>query len=418
MSLLHLIFITGTALFLVMPSAYAITPLALSVAGIFLAGYAGHASNISDTNLRGSWFLLIGGFALFVVVNLILNFYHGDFDAGAYERLMPFILIPAMAWAIRAGAWTPLPWIFAIGTACVLSGSYAVGELLLTPSTRAIGGTDNPIKFGHSAVALFGLCFIAAFFFPFKSQSRRYWQIGLLVAAAFAATASILSGSKGGWPIIILLPLVALYFKTKRLGPAKRLSVHAAIVMLFVAIYSFAPKSLVSDRITSGLNGATHWLQSDGEITEASVSLRMAFWSLGLQVFQESPFLGSGIEGKKAVWLSLLGEDASGDAVRSSGLTSAHNDLIEAMAQGGLIGATGLALLYLGSLFAFFRLVKHSDREVRCLAGMGLFVTIAYLVFGTTVAALWISIFRVGFVFFTVTLLSLISVRIKTLEAG
>lgn len=170
------------------------------------------------------------------------------------------------------------------------------------------------------------------------------------------------------------------------------------------------------DRITSGLDGALHWMQTDGEVTEGSVSLRFELWSLGLRIFSEHPLIGAGVEGKDARWSELVATEPA--YVPIGALTSADSDLIDALAIGGLLGAAGQVLAYLGAGLAFWRWRHHPDPATLALARMGLFLVAAYLIFGLSVSVFGINIFRALFATFTVTLLAFLTGRVSRLADG
>lgn len=410
MRLWHGLFLAGTALLLVVPNIYLAAPLFLSIAGFFLIRRAQTTAPITDPGLRASWRALLGGFAAFALTGLLLNIYHGDTDPGAYERLIPFLLLPAMAWTIRAGGWPALPWIAALGLAAVFAGAHAGWEFLTDPNIRAQGAAGNPIKFGHSAVVLVGLCTFAALLYPFPSRVL-LWRAGLLLAALAGAQASLLSGSKGGWPVLLLLAIAAAFVITRNRPLWQRNALAAASLSAVVAIAMLAPAHMVRDRITSGIGGAVHWFQSGGEVTEGSVSLRFELWSLGLHIFGENPILGAGVEGKDARWAEIVATDP--DYAVIGPLTSADNDLIDALANGGILGALSLILALFGTWIAFWRWRHHPDRRVMTLARMGLTLTPAYILFGLSVSVFGISIFRALFVSLAVTLLALITNRLS-----
>lgn len=412
MRLWHGLFLAGTALLLVVPNIYLAAPVLLSFAGLFLTRRARIAAPITDPALRASWQALLGGFAAFALTGLLLNIYHGDTDPGAYERLIPFILLPAMAFTIRAGGWPALPWIAALGLAAVLAGGHATWEFFIDPTLRAQGAAGNPIKFGHSAVILAALCTFAALLYPFPNRAF-LWRGGLLIAALGATQASLLSGSKGGWPVLLALAIAAAYTISRNRPLWERNALAAGSIAALVAISMLSPAHMVRDRITSGIDGAIHWFQSGGEVTEGSVSLRFELWSLGLHIFTENPILGAGVEGKDARWAEIVATDP-GYAVIGT-LTSADNDLIDAMANGGIVGALSLILALLGTWTAFWRWRHHPDAAVMTLARMGLTLTPAYMLFGLSVSVFGISIFRALFVSLAITLLALITNRLCVL---
>ena len=412
MRLWHGLFLAGTALLLVVPNIYLVIPLILSLAGFFLAGRARTTTPITDPSLHASWQALLGGFAAFALTGLLLNILHGDTDPGAYERLIPFLLLPALAWTIRAGGWPALPWIAALAIAAILASLHAGWEFLADPNLRAQGAAGNPIKFGHSAVLLAGFCTFAALLWPFPNRAM-LWRGGLLLAALAATQASLLSGSKGGWPVLLLIALTAAYTITRQRPLWQRHALAAssfALVLLFVLL---APSNMVRDRIASGIGGAVHWFQSGGEVTDSSVSLRFELWSLGLRIFTENPILGAGVEGKDARWAELVATDPRHAVIGP--LTSADNDLIDVLANGGIVGALTLLLALFGTWRAFWRWRHHPDAQVMALARMGLLLSPAYLIFGLSVSVFGISIFRALLDALSGTLLALISVRLARL---
>lgn len=411
MRLLHGLLFLGTALLLVVPGAYVAAPAILSVAGVFLIRKAAEVTPITDPEIRASWKAMLGGFAVFSLSGLLLNLYHGDSDPGAYERFFPFLLLPALVWTIRAGGWSALPWIASLGVASFLSGAFAFWEYLIDPTVRATGATENAIKFGHSAALLAGLCVLAALFFPFSTKSH-LWRAALVFAALCGAQASLLSGSKGGWPVLMATVAVFFFVAIRRGRVRDRILVAVTTLGIVATVLAFAPTQLMRDRIVSGLDGAVHWFESGGEVTEGSVSIRFELWSVGLQIFAENPIFGAGIEGKATRWRELVSAGEKASTVGSLDTTSAHNDLIDTLSQGGLIGFVGHGLAFIGAWLAFWRLRAHTDPAIATLAKLGMFTTLSFLVFGMTVSVFWMSIFRSTFVALNLVLLSLISVQV------
>ncbi len=403
----HSLFLTGTALLLVVPDVYLAVPLLLSLAGLFFRGRAKTVSPTSDAALRASWYSLLGGFTAFAFAGIFLNILHGETDLGAYERLLPFLLLPGMAWTIRAGGWTPVPWITALGLSAVFAGAHATYELFNSAGLRAQGATGNPIKFGHSAVVLCALCTFAALLYPFTSRPA-LWRTGLLIAAFAGAQASLLSGSKGGWPVLILIAIAAGYTLTRHYPLRYRHASAGGILACLTGVALLAPASMVRDRVASGVNGALHWFESGGEVTDGSVSLRFELWALGIHIFTENPLIGAGIQGKDVRWADLAANDPS--FANIGPLTSADNDLIDILATSGILGGLAWASIYLGTWLAFWRWRNDVDARIMALARMGLLLVPSFFLFGLSVSVFGINVFRAIFIAFTITLLALISV--------
>lgn len=400
--------------FLVLPSVHLAIPAILSIAGICLARKAALQSPITDPALKTSWCALLVGFAAYAVTGLLLNVYHGDTDPGAYERLLPFLILPALGWTIRAVGRSADAFIAALGLGGFLAGASAIQDLILSPDLRAEGATGNAIKFGNGAVLVACCCLLAAQLFPFR-RNAIVWRLALLAAAAAAVLASFLSGSKGGWIALIFLALVAAYNLGRNRNLLQRSAVAVGALAVFVIAGLLAPASLVRDRIKEGIDGAAIWFNTDGAVTEGSVSLRFKLWELGYTIFTENPLAGAGVIGKSERWNELVSVDPARDFIGTN--TSAHNDFIEVLSEGGVIGATGLALSYLGVWLAFWRWRHHHDPAVLALARMGLMLVPLYLAFGMTVSVAGINFFRSLFLGFSVALLAFITVQLSKSKA-
>jgi O-antigen ligase len=413
MPVLHGLLLFWSATFLVIPNFHLFIPALLSLAGLFLARRVMRRSPVTDPDLRASWKAMLFGFAAFVLSGLCMNIYHGEVDGGAYERLLPFLLLPALAFTIRAGAWTPLAWMAAICLGSVMAAVYAVYDVTQSAGMRAQGATGDAIKFGNGAVVIATFCLLTTHLYPFEKH-RIAWRIGLLSAAATAVFASLLSGSKGGWVALVVVAIAAGYTLGRRRSLLQRTGFAGAVLGTLLAVGFFAPSSLVRDRIAVSVNGAMLWVTSNGEVSDGSASLRFKLWELGLQIFAEHPIVGAGLSGKRERWDALVAVDPAREFIGVN--TSAHNDFIEVLSEGGVVGAAGLALLYLGVWLAFWRLRHHQDSAILALARIGLMLVPIYLIFGLTVSVTGINFFRSIFITFSVTLLAFISVRQFQLE--
>lgn len=414
MKLLHGLLLFWAASFLVLPNVHLAIPALLAIAGFGLARRAALQSPITNPALLASWRTLFLGFASYAIIGLLLNLYHGDTDPGAYERLLPFFLLPALGWTIRAGGWSADAFIAALGLGAFLAGGSAVSDLILNPDLRAEGATGNAIKFGNGAVLIASCCLLATQLYPFQKHPV-LWKITLLAAAVAAILASFLSGSKGGWIALIFLALVTAYNLGRHRSIWQRSAVAVGAMILFVVAGLLAPASLVRDRIEAGIEGAAIWFNSDGTVTEGSVSLRFKLWELGYTIFSENPVAGAGVMGKDERWSELVSVDPARDFIGTN--TSAHNDFIEVLSEGGVIGAAGLALTYLGVWLAFWRWRHHHDPAISALARMGLMLVPLYIAFGLTVSVTGINFFRSLFLGLSITLLAFITVRLGKSEA-
>jgi O-antigen ligase len=178
--------------------------------------------------------------------------------------------------------------------------------------------------------------------------------------------------------------------------------------MLIVVLASLAPQHIVVDRIESGIKGAVAWF-ANGSVVEGSVSARLELWTLGLQLFQELPIFGHGTSGLALRWTEMTSEGAP--FAHLAVYRTTDNELLGALAEGGVFGAVGYFGAYAGVFLAFWPWRKHEDEVVRCLSLTGLILVPVHLLFGLSVSVLGISMFRAEFVTFTCSLLAFLSLR-------
>lgn len=412
MMFLRVAFLVATALTLAVKHLYAAVPLIAALAGFAFRRRAIAAAPVTDPALAASWRYLIGGFAALALTTVGLNLWHGEPGFGAYERVLPFVLLPPLAWTIRAGRWRAEHWLLAIAAAAIISLPIGIYDITLRELDRARGAASNPISFGHLNVVFGTICILAAITFPFRDRPALHRGI-LVLGALCAAAASLLSGSKGGWPSLLVVALAAGYLTVRHRPLWQRLLAPAAVLALITALAFIAPSTVVRDRLASGIGGAVTWFQT-GEVKEFSVSVRFELWALGWHIFSESPITGQGVEGRAARWTELA---QSGDFYPGlDQFTAVDSELVGVLAEGGLIGALGYYLAYLGTWFAFWRWRRDPDAQTRSLAMIGLVLVPVHLLFGLSVSVFGISMFRTVFVTVTVALLAFLTLRRADLQ--
>ena len=401
------LFLAGTSLFLVVDHIYLAVPVVLAISGLVLRWMPAERAALPYA-VQQSWRRLLVGFAGFVVSVVFLNLFHGDLDLRNFERVIPFVLLPAVGWVILARDWDVRHWLVAVGVGCCLAFAAAIHDTYVLMSIRAMGATSNYISFGHISVVMGTICAIAAATFP-RQDGGAFLRPFLAIAALCAVCASLLSGSKGGWASLGLVALLACGLATAHMPFWKRVLTGFACLGIIGVIAMLAPAHIVSGRILSGLHGAIGWFDS-GAVAEFSVSVRFELWKLGLQLAQEAPLFGLGTHGLALRWSELTASGASFSHLAD--FRTVDNEFLGAMAEGGLIGALGYYGVYAGAFAAFWPWRNHADGIVRCLALTGLILVPVHLLFGLSVSVLGISMFRTEFVTFMSSLLAFLSLRV------
>lgn len=236
------------------------------------------------------------------------------------------------------------------------------------------GGFHQIIMFGDLSMAM-GLMSLAAI----RTFSRT--RLAALPYIAFLAglTASLLSGSRGGW-IAIILVLIPLYWY----GPhaARLMTVRRALLMAAgCAIAGFVLFSFKL-QVTNRLDAVSHDIQQfEKGNPMTSVGERLEMWRAAWIMFSDHPLIGVG----KVNFGPALNElKKSGDVHPGIGnFGYAHNEMINALATGGLLGALALLMLYGAPFLYFVRVLRRQD-DAQPFALAGVLLVSAFAISGLT----------------------------------
>jgi O-antigen ligase len=415
MHLWYLVFVASPVFILVMPGGHFFWPVLLAVVGLFYVR-APYSTNgvVTDHEIRRSWTWLLGGFLLFVSISIFLGLWHGN-GLGYYEMFIPFLLFPTIAWLICSRRWEPTWWFIAVGCGALLACAYAFHQIFGLGIARATGALRHPIPFGNTAIVLAAVSLLATVLYPFPTRIRVYARIFLCAGGLAGVFASLLSGSKGGWPSLLIIAVILGYMATTGWRRGVRHVVAIGAVLLISTAALVAPSHVVKDRLVTGIQGAIHWVQT-GNVIDDSVSIRFEIWKLSLNIISEKPWLGHGSEGSLQRWEEklqgglyhpkLVAYAASDPKIRPG-----ENEVLSALLGGGVLGVLALFSAYAGIWLSFWRWRSHTDKTIKTCSTIGLLLVPLYLEFGLSVAVMHTNVFRTVFVTFSIVMLSFITVR-------
>jgi O-antigen ligase len=227
-----------------------------------------------------------------------------------------------------------------------MSGAYMAFALAAIESfgygERAEGGAGNSYPF---ALASF-ITFIVTFLASQRMTGRR--QALFALAASVSAGSIILSGTRGLWPGLILVPAVCIWFYRE----------HITRRYLIPSIAGFSAALLIFGLIaTSFVWGRIELLMDDYNqiVTEGnytgSVGQRITVWKAGWQLVTEKPVFGHG-PGHSGELMMERTQAISGTPLSYSHF---HNVFLNYAVRDGIPGALVVALMLVGPVFVAWR---------------------------------------------------------------
>lgn len=244
-------------------------------------------------------------------------------------------------------------------------------------------GFANAIQFGDLAVLL------AMANWALAAVGKRPWweRLLLIVAGFFAMLASFLSLSRGGWLLLLVMPLLFSLFVDKTVLRIKICAVLMLAGSLVLAGILQIP--ILAKRIDTIKSEVQSYSAAPASNSETSVGNRLEQWRLAWKMGKEKPITGWGdqglIEGKK-IYVE------KGQALPVVLLYGhAHNDVLDMWARRGAVGLLFLLGIYTVPLYVFYPTAKRRqqiadvDRSLwvaLCIVGVS--VPVGYFVFGLT----------------------------------
>jgi O-antigen ligase len=242
------------------------------------------------------------------------------------------------------------------------------------------GGLINAITFGDLALLLALLALAGAI-----DMRRDARQAALAWSGVLAGLlASVLTGTRGGWLALVLAALVLL--RHARALDSRRVRVLAGAGMLLLAAGWFAPSYGMGERFAEGLSNARTWYQ-DGTVW-TNVGTRLELWKGAAMLIAERPLLGRDF----ADCLARLADYARDGRLDPMVLTlpHLHNDGLQALATGGLVGFVIWAGILAAPLVFFLRQLGRDARAPQFAAALaGVLVVTSYVSFGLTEVIFW-----------------------------
>lgn len=329
-------------------------------------------------HLNKEHLLFIFAFCFYAIVWFAEALIH-DLGLSEYDKPSRFILAcivllyllkhkpkQSFLWAgIVTGAW---------GT-----GIWAISEKLLTNVARVDAHT-NAIQYGNISMLL-GLLCLAGFIWAFQREKQRIlWITVCLIGFLLGITASILSGSRGGW---IGTPLIIIYILQhyRNIIPKRFIVIGSVILIGFSTAAYMIPSSGIKTRINQAVSDIS--VYKNGK-TNTSVGTRFELWEASLLMIKEKPLLGWG----KDQYFERLVELKNTEVVNPHIISHSHNEFLYVGARRGVLGLLSLIILYTIPLTIYMHRINQLDSRDTAIPLAGVVTVVAYFDFGLTQAFL------------------------------
>lgn len=242
------------------------------------------------------------------------------------------------------------------------------------------GGLINAITFGDLALLL-GLLSLASAIDLRNSGRAVLPALGALAGIA----ASILSGTRGAW--IALALTAVLFIRYSHVLSSKR--VRAVVVASFVLALAtlFVPGTGMRARVEQGVHDIAAYF--DGGSAMSNMGIRLELWKGAALMITDHPFIGQSVKGYRASMKRYVEEGRLDPVVLP--MPHVHNDALQALVTGGLIGFAIWAATLIAPLVFFGRLLgrRDSGKQTFALALAGMMVVVSYFSFGLTEVIFW-----------------------------
>jgi O-antigen ligase len=243
------------------------------------------------------------------------------------------------------------------------------------------GGLINAITFGDLSLCM-GLIALAA------TLDLRGTRLALVPALGVMAgvAGSIITGSRGGWVALLFAGLLFVcYSRSMRARVAGVLL--ALSCALLVASY-LVPQTGVSGRVAEGVSDVRTYFNGGSAYTR--VGIRLELWKGAAMLVGRHPLLGLDIDGYKEEMRGLVAQGKLNAVVLP--MPHLHNDAVQALVTGGVIGCLIWAATLLAPFMFFARSLgqrQRADNGRFALALAGMLVVLAYFSFGLTEVIFW-----------------------------
>lgn len=302
-----------------------------------------------------------------------------DFSGGG-DHILRYLVTALLVVAVaRVGVHVNFVF-FGIALGCMVTSILAYNQYI--EIGRAEGFT-NAIRFGNLSLLLGIFSLIYSILAPVSKLFKIFLQIAFLSGLI----ASLLSLSRGGWLLLVVLP-VFIYFILSSFSIKNVFKIFLLVLALVLVCFAFS-NNFVGNRIETAVSEFHRYQKKEEGYATTSVGARLEMWELAVKMGLAKPIYGWGRSGSDQARLEYIERGEANASIKR--FSHAHNQYLEIWASRGLIGVFGLTFIYIYPFFIFRNWYRRAEDNkcvemdmVRSLSLCGMSFCIAHFVFGWT----------------------------------
>lgn len=267
--------------------------------------------------------------------------------------------------------------------ASAVAGAMFVGYQRWDLGMQRPGGLINAITYGDLAL-LMGLLSLAALI-DLRDSKRSIWPWLTGLAALAGLIGSIFTGTRGGW--VALIAALFLFFKYSHLVRGKSIATICTLALGVLFIAYLVPQTGMRERAAVAIDEVRNYFNGTGTFT--SIGLRFELWKAAALLIRQHPLTGSGIVSYRSELAAAVTSEHLNPEILT--LPHMHNDALQVLTTGGLIGFSAWLATLLAPFIFFLKVLNRRDvsKERTALALAGALLVLSYFCFGLTEVIFW-----------------------------
>ncbi|WP_157832340.1 O-antigen ligase [Thiomicrorhabdus sp. Kp2] len=232
-----------------------------------------------------------------------------------------------------------------------------------------------PIIFGDLAM-LFGLLSLSFSFLYFKKEKLQFTF--LILGGILGITASLYSGSRGGWIALLTIPLLFILMTPK--AQRKTLIFTTIAVFLIILGIIFGTENPVHQRLSTALIEIENLIENPNW-AGGSLGSRLVFFKIAITAFLSNPFFGIGVGEFYAYKMALIQEVPGLYPENLISYKHSHNEYLGILSGMGVIGILFYIIFFVWLTKIFKKAIKNNNPEIKSIGLAGITLLFCYLDF-------------------------------------